>query len=125
METGKLMDTVEELQGTYSYAGKSNLTASELFFMIFCENMVYQVGIGVADFAAAVATVVFASSIIGSTSDADFAAADIDPAAGVGFDDDTAAAVVGSAVAAKYSVGGGVVDSQIVVPRNLVVVVRV
>lgn len=31
------MDTVEELKGTYFYAGKSNLTASELFFMIFCE----------------------------------------------------------------------------------------
>lgn len=57
METGKLMDTVEELQGTYFYAGKSNLTASELFFMIFCENMAYQFGIGVADFFAAVAIV--------------------------------------------------------------------
>ena len=31
METGKPMDTIEELQGTYFYAGKSNLTASELF----------------------------------------------------------------------------------------------
>ncbi|SUH23077.1 membrane protein [Salmonella enterica subsp. enterica] len=29
------MDTVEELNGTYFYAGKSNLTAAELLFMIF------------------------------------------------------------------------------------------
>ncbi|BDH46933.1 hypothetical protein TUM12370_29770 [Salmonella enterica subsp. enterica serovar Choleraesuis] len=32
------MDTVEELNGTYFYAGRSNLTASELLFMIFCET---------------------------------------------------------------------------------------
>ncbi|MFP2239428.1 DUF1493 family protein [Pseudescherichia vulneris] len=29
------MDTVEELNGTYFYAGHSNLTATELFFMAF------------------------------------------------------------------------------------------
>jgi hypothetical protein len=49
------MDTVEELNGTYFYAGKSNLTAGELFFMIFCENTVDQFGLGIADFAAIVA----------------------------------------------------------------------
>ena len=27
------MDTVEELNGTYFYAGKFNLTAAELFFL--------------------------------------------------------------------------------------------
>lgn len=30
------MDTVEELNGTYFYAGKSNLTAAELLFIDFC-----------------------------------------------------------------------------------------
>lgn len=49
------MDTVEELNGTYFYAGRSNLKASELFFMIFCEATVYQFGLGVADFGAVVA----------------------------------------------------------------------
>lgn len=39
------MDTVEELNGTYFYAGKSNLTAAELLFMIFCENTASQFGI--------------------------------------------------------------------------------
>lgn len=29
------MDTVEELNGTYFYAGKSNLNAAQLLFMIF------------------------------------------------------------------------------------------
>lgn len=48
------MDTVEELNGTYFYAGKSNLTAAELLFMIFCENTASQFGIGVADFGAVV-----------------------------------------------------------------------
>ncbi|EAB8209013.1 hypothetical protein FGH87_11270 [Salmonella enterica] len=51
------MDTVEELNGTYFYAGKSNLTAAELLFMIFCENTASQFGIGVADFGAVVALV--------------------------------------------------------------------
>lgn len=32
------MDTVEELNGTYFYAGKFNLTAAELFFMVFIFN---------------------------------------------------------------------------------------
>lgn len=49
------MDTVEELNGTYFYAGKSNLNAAELLFMIFCENTASQFGIGVADFGAVVA----------------------------------------------------------------------
>lgn len=39
------MDTVEELNGTYFYAGRSNLTASELFFMIFCETTANYFGI--------------------------------------------------------------------------------
>jgi len=51
------MDTVEELNGTYFYAGKSNVTASELFFMIFCEKVIEQLGLGVADFASVVAIV--------------------------------------------------------------------
>ena len=49
------MDTVEELNGTYFYAGKSNLKVNELFFMIFCEKFVQQFGLGVADFSAVVA----------------------------------------------------------------------
>jgi hypothetical protein len=51
------MDTVEELNGTYFYAGKSNLAASELLFMIFCENTASQFGIGASDFGAVVALV--------------------------------------------------------------------
>lgn len=51
------MDTVEELNGTYFYAGKSNLNAAQLLFMIFCENTASQFGIGVADFGAVVALV--------------------------------------------------------------------
>lgn len=47
------MDTVEELNGTYFYAGKSNLTAGGLLFMIFCENTADQFGFG--DFGALVA----------------------------------------------------------------------
>lgn len=39
------MDTVEELNGTYFYAGKSNLTASELLFMVFIFNTADQFGI--------------------------------------------------------------------------------
>lgn len=39
------MDTVEELNGTYFYAGRSNLTASELFFMVFVFNTADQFGI--------------------------------------------------------------------------------
>lgn len=51
------MDTVEELNGTYFYAGRTNLTASELFFMVFCENVVDQLGLGLVDFGAVVAIV--------------------------------------------------------------------
>jgi len=54
---GLMMDTVEELNGTYFYAGKSNLNAAQLLFMIFCENTASQFGIGVADFGAVVALV--------------------------------------------------------------------
>lgn len=39
------MDTVEELNGTYYYAGCSNLTATELFFMVFIFNTADQFGI--------------------------------------------------------------------------------
>lgn len=39
------MDTVEELNGTYFYAGRSNLNASELFFMVFVFNTADQFGI--------------------------------------------------------------------------------
>lgn len=39
------VDTVEELNGTYFYAGNSNLSATELFFMIFCETTADQFGI--------------------------------------------------------------------------------
>ncbi|MBS0968519.1 MULTISPECIES: STM2901 family protein [Yersiniaceae] len=39
------MDTVEELNGTYFYAGHSNLTASELFFMVFVMNTADHFGI--------------------------------------------------------------------------------
>ncbi|WP_145499690.1 STM2901 family protein [Yersinia bercovieri] len=49
------MDTFEELGNTYFYAGRPNLTASELLFMIFCENTVDQFGLGIADFGAVVA----------------------------------------------------------------------
>lgn len=49
------MDTTEELNGTYFYAGRKNLTASELLFMIFCESMANQ--LGVQDFVAIVSIV--------------------------------------------------------------------
>lgn len=51
------MDTTEELNGTYFYAGKSNLNTAELLFMIFCENTASQFGIGAADFVAIVALI--------------------------------------------------------------------
>lgn len=51
------MDTVEQINGTYYYAGKSNLKADELLFMIFCEKTIEQLGLGVADFTAIVAIV--------------------------------------------------------------------
>ncbi|XTZ39588.1 STM2901 family protein [Salmonella enterica] len=47
------MDTVEQLNGTYFYAGHSSLSASELLFMIFCEEVAEQ--LGVDDFGAIVA----------------------------------------------------------------------
>lgn len=47
------MDTTEEIDGTYFYAGKSNLKAGELFFMIFCEHTAEQFGL--TDFAAVIA----------------------------------------------------------------------
>jgi hypothetical protein len=49
------MDTIEELGNAYFYAGRSNLTTSELLFMIFCENTANQPGI--QDFGAVVAIV--------------------------------------------------------------------
>lgn len=49
------MDTTEELNGTYFYAGRSNLSASELLFMIFCENVADQ--LGVQDFGAIISMV--------------------------------------------------------------------
>lgn len=49
------MDTVEELNNTYFYAGRSNLSASQLLFMIFCENTASQ--LGVQDFGAIVSIV--------------------------------------------------------------------
>lgn len=49
------MDTTEELNGTYFYAGRANLSASELLFMIFCEQVAEQ--LGVDDFGAIVAIV--------------------------------------------------------------------
>lgn len=57
MSMGDSVDTTEELNGTYYYAGQSNLTASELFFMIFCEKVVDQLGLGVTDFSSVVAIV--------------------------------------------------------------------
>lgn len=39
------MDTVEERNGTYFYAGRSNLTASELFFMVFVMNTADHFGV--------------------------------------------------------------------------------
>jgi len=49
------MDTIEELGGTYFYAGRTNLSASEMFFMVFCEETAHQLGI--EDFGAIVAVV--------------------------------------------------------------------
>lgn len=47
------MDTVEELNGTYFYAGRSNLTASELLFIVIVMNTADHFGI--KDIAAVVA----------------------------------------------------------------------
>jgi hypothetical protein len=46
---GKVMDTVEELGGTYFYKGQINLSANELFFWIFLDEAHKQ--LGVADIA--------------------------------------------------------------------------
>ncbi|MGD9427056.1 STM2901 family protein [Pantoea sp. NSTU24] len=47
------MDTTEDLNNTYFYAGRPNLNAGELYFMIFCEEVAKQLGID--DFGAIVA----------------------------------------------------------------------
>ncbi|WP_154898677.1 STM2901 family protein [Serratia ficaria] len=49
------MDTVEQLNGTYFYAGRPNLSAGEMFLMVFCEQVAEQ--LGVDDFGAIVAIV--------------------------------------------------------------------
>ena len=51
------MDTTEELTG-YFYAGRTNLKASELFFVILCEKFVEQFGLGIADFGAVFALLI-------------------------------------------------------------------
>lgn len=51
------MDTVEELNRTYFYAGRANLTPVELLFMIFCEKTAEQFGLDNADFGAIMAVV--------------------------------------------------------------------
>ncbi|MBH3259525.1 hypothetical protein I5P78_24285 [Serratia marcescens] len=40
------MDTVEELGGTYFYAGMERLRAGELFFWIFVDKTMQQLGVG-------------------------------------------------------------------------------
>jgi len=47
------VDTTEELNNTYFYAGRPNLTSGELFFIISCEEVAEQPGID--DIAAIVA----------------------------------------------------------------------
>lgn len=42
------MDTVEELNGTYFYKGVSNISAGELFFWIFLDEIAEQMG-GIGD----------------------------------------------------------------------------
>lgn len=49
------MDTVEEMNNTYFYAGRSDLTASQLLFIIFCENTANQLDVN--DFGALVSIV--------------------------------------------------------------------
>lgn len=46
---GLLMDTVEELNGTYFYRGVCNITAGELFFWILLDRVNDQFG-GIKDF---------------------------------------------------------------------------
>lgn len=45
---GLLMDTVEELNGTYFYRGVCNITAGELFFWILLDRVNNQFG-GIKD----------------------------------------------------------------------------
>ncbi len=40
------MDTVEELGGTYFYAGMERLGAGELFFWVFVDKTMQQLGVG-------------------------------------------------------------------------------
>lgn len=63
------MDTTEELNGTYFYAGRSNLTASGLLFMIFCEQFAEQ--LDVDDFGAIVAVLSGRRNITTRTKPAD------------------------------------------------------
>ncbi len=49
------MDTVEELHGTYFYTGMGPLSAGELFFWVFIDKTMQQLGVG--DVAAAAAIV--------------------------------------------------------------------
>lgn len=49
------MDTTEERNGTYFYHGQSNLTAGELFDVIFFEQFCDEFGIGVSSGAAILA----------------------------------------------------------------------
>lgn len=49
------MDTTEELNGTYFYHGQSNLSAGELFDVIFLEQFCDELGIGIESGAAILA----------------------------------------------------------------------
>lgn len=49
------MDTTEELNGTYFYHGQSNLSAGELFDVIFIEQFCDEHGIGIESGAAILA----------------------------------------------------------------------
>ncbi len=49
------MDTTEELNGTYFYHGQSNLSAGELFDVIFLEQFCDEPGIGIESGAAILA----------------------------------------------------------------------
>ncbi|MER5004484.1 STM2901 family protein [Atlantibacter hermannii] len=49
------MDTTEELNGTYFYHGQSNLSAGELFDVIFLEQFCDELGISIASGAAILA----------------------------------------------------------------------
>lgn len=40
------MDTVEELGGTYFYGGMERLAAGELFFWVFVDKTMQQLGVG-------------------------------------------------------------------------------